>query len=533
MIRTPRRATGWLLLLALLGSAALADRLQLRNGQTVEGQFLGYDGQTIVFRGATGFVSLPRTEVAAIFLGEAQPTGGNPFTVGPGLSVSGWVTIKRLKTWSAKETPVFSAIRMSADGSTIALASYQGTFVMNTDGSDYHPVATKRNSNGLVDLSADGRKIAWMDDDGTWVANKDGSGKLKLPGGYSYVEHLRITADGRTIFLRAQTPGAVFRIPADGSGLKQIANTDQCAGLLKEKSNRNFWTRCGMDISDDGSRVAFGFHNELFTVGGDGQGLRLIEPRGQTHTDDPIVVSGDGSTIAIHSTYGPGANQVRMMNFDGSNLVSYGDYKSTRFLDLSRDGSVCFGSWGLVRLTRDGQGELWPIHTNDGIQPPPLYRLVRGVSSADGKRVAMLSVAADRTQGEGVVLVDLNPPTISGVPMINNIRITPTFLLTDQSSNAVLTYEVTGQDVKHAQVSILRDGVQRLQFTYYDSLKLSDDGKKGSDEKAGDGTFTTDQLRVYKAGKIPPGPLTTRCVAYDDAFNMLLVDVEGLEARQP
>ena len=204
----------------------------------------------------------------------AQPAAGGGagsvaeggITVGRNLGISRWYTIRRITKFPrGEEVKFIRSTKISSDGSRIAFAASQGLFTIRPDGTGLVRVSDKPCA--MMDISANGNKVAWFEGgpDGLFVANADGSGREKMPGGLNVVS-LRMTADGSRLFVLVPEKGGIFMLPADGSDVKKIVTTAAVCKLLEIEENGNHWR--SLDISDDGSRIAFNLLWDLFTANG-------------------------------------------------------------------------------------------------------------------------------------------------------------------------------------------------------------------------------------------------------------------------
>ena len=101
--------------------------------------------------------------------------------------------------------------KWSPRGDRIAYVTYDGTYIIDTDGQNKVGVATV--SDYAAIWSPDGNKLYFDDPDGLWSINADGTGKTKLwpasgsDPNYSFRDKV-ISGDGKTIAFIAFDPGA-------------------------------------------------------------------------------------------------------------------------------------------------------------------------------------------------------------------------------------------------------------------------------------------------------------------------------------
>lgn len=536
------RSAGWTwgLSLAVMGGLAAAlfcraDELQMRDGTKATGTLVAADDKTIVFRSSGGLLTKSRDDVRAVFLGEAAPAPGGPppgVSADEPLKIVRWTTFRRITHFQTNEIAPINNCKLSADGSKVIFSTYGATFVVNADGSGLTKLSDKRNE-GLIDISADAKKVVWYD--GTWegfVANSDGSGRVKLPGGFQ-IQSLRMTARGDRVIALSADQGRILALAADGSDVRRITGTAEVAKAAGVDENNNHWRGIpsGLDISDDGSRIVFHFLWDAFAVGGDGTGLRRLT-QFQSPEDRSLYrvrISGNGRKVAWHNEKGA-ESTVTIEDWSGGGRVAHTGMRaaSGNSLFVSQDAAKVAMSWG-ARLYETGGDASWDAGDFGlaGDEPKPLHRANVMSLSADGRR-ACLNLDIGPSQ---LVIVDFNPPALNGVPRLEHVRASPRFLLNDGSTNATLSAQTGGDDLQYVGATVFRDG-WRLDAIGWPDRRLNDDGREG-DEKAKDGTFSTDQLRFASGAKIAPGPVTLRFFAFTKAGHALAVDVEGVEARQP
>ena len=226
-----------------------------------------------------------------------------------------------------------------------------GTYTIAADGTNLLQLSAMRNY-GLLDISADGTKVVWYDEyrDG-YVAGRDGSGKVKLPGTHA-VSGLRMTAAGDQIYEVAPEAGGIIKLPANGSGMTLVKATADVATLNGVDANGNHW-RGVIDISDDGSKVVFTFLWDVFSMAGDGGGLKqhtqFLMP--ENRTLKLARVSGNGAKMAWNVEDGA-RSAVTIADWGGSNKLDYVglNYASGAWLRLSGDASRAALGWGIRLL---------------------------------------------------------------------------------------------------------------------------------------------------------------------------------------
>ena len=238
----------------------------------------------------------------------------------------------------------------SPDGRRIVYEHYGVVWVMNSDGSDQHPVGwyyTYRPS-----WSRDGRRLTFYGNPphgsgyAIFTSNPDGGD----------VKQLTTTADGQTSTMPAFSPDArrivfernnfLWLVNADGSGEHVLS--------LDLMGSAPAWSPTGSSIAFQWNGIqppfdSVGGGNDLYTVNPDGTHLRQL-----THIygeDSAAAWSPDGRRIAFDSQRN-GNRELYVMNADGS---------------------------GLTRITNDGEDRdapgdgapSWDPSSGSGAPPPP------------------------------------------------------------------------------------------------------------------------------------------------------------------
>ncbi|MBI5428036.1 MAG: hypothetical protein HZA02_07130 [Nitrospinae bacterium] len=506
----------------------------------IGGKLLAADEKTVVFKTAEGLLAKSREEVRAIFLGEPQAAAGSlppGLSAANGLEIKRWTTFRRITNFQRGPGAKFVyEVKISADGSKIVFASYQGTFVVNADGSGLVQLSDKRN-NGLVDISADAKKIAWYSpEDGLMVANSDGSARMKVPGGLK-VDSLRMTAKGDRLFVLVPEQGGIYALPSDGSGLRRVVHISAAAKVAGTDENNNYWRGwpAGLDISDDGSRLAFTFLYDAFTANGDGGGLRKLTEFGKAQdlSLSRVRISGDGRRVVYHNARGD-QSALTVMDWDGGNRFEYkgNNVNNGDWIRFSHDARAIVMSWGLRLFDGDGKGQ-WNADDLGGANPGPhaLVRAKMGSIGADLKR-AVLEIEGPESVDQGrpsqLVVAEFNPPSLNGLGPLENIEAAPRFMLNDGSNSSIVSARVNEADLLYAGVLLMREG-----FRLNDWLSWHLPLKK--DPKAKVGVFSSEPvaMRSYSGKPMAAGPVTLRVFTIGKNGNVLTVDLEGLEARQP
>lgn len=516
------------------------DELRLRDGTVLRGKAVEFDGATVVFRSEAGLQSIKRADVASVWFGGVRQVGGLPagLSAGEGFRITRWATFHPVTQFRAGEAgSAIGGVRISADGRKIAFWAYnEGCFTINPDGSGLTRIGDYRCDD--LDLSADGRKVAWLDHTGLYVSGPDGAGKLKLPGGFP-VNSIRLTADGRQVIALSPERG-LLALATDGSDVRRVTTTEAVAKVAGTDANGNHWRGggSGIAISDDGARIVFHFLWNCFAINADGTGLRQLSRLEREHNLSRVRISGDGRKVCWQEERGH-LSRLTIEDWSGGGRVEYtGEHLSScGWLAMTRDGSQTGLGWGMRLFSADGRG-YYNVITADP-DPPGLNRPQMLSITADGRRGCLMVEERGAAQ---IALVELDPPALAGAPGATNIRTVPRFVLNDGSTYALLTCEARDPElswVKHmlhrnclvrmvaADGRYLGGHIQGGQYT------ILNDRQEHGDEKAGDGVYSCAAVRLAADAKAPPGPISLRLAAANKSGHGLIVDLEGLEVRNP
>ncbi len=449
------------------------------------------------------------------------------------LKITRWTTFRRITNFPRGEGAKFiNAAKISADGSKIAFSAYNGTYVINPDGTGLTRLSDKRNE-GRVDISADGRRVVWYEEHNRagYVGDSGALGKTRLSGGF-YVQAVRITAKGDRVFVVSGEGGGIFAVPVDGSEGKKIVTTANVCKLNGVDENGNHW-RDILDISDNGSNIVFHLLMDAFAAHGDGSGLRQLTQNrpSQDFSLKSVRVSGNGGKIAILHERGE-KTAAALMDWGGGNRVEYlgWDYGYGDWMQLSRDGKQAALSWGLRLLDSRGNSSWNALDFGRDL----IYRPAMASLTADFKRACLViegGESTDQGRPSQLVIVDFNPARLGPAPAITDISVSPGDVPNDGSKPVTPSARVTGEDITAVVVQMIRDG-WNLHGISYTSQLLWDDGSNG-DPSAKDGIFTNNGLALVSYGKVAPGPVALRYTAANKAGHILSVEAEGFKARGP
>lgn len=546
-------------LLALFGAALFLthplvaqDEIRFRNGAPLRGKAVEMDASIVVFRTADGLKSFNRSEVQAIFLNVADTAApGQPpgITLSEGWSAKRWVTFNKITAFAedAPQRKDVNVMSLCADGSRIGLLTQQGAFVLDAQGGNLVQLSA-RDTHGHLDFSADGKVVAWAGREGLWVANSDGSGKRKLPGGFAEGETgvigLRLTARGDRVLILSPGRG-VYALNTDGSDIKRLLAYEDLAKFNGHTIATYTGNQLhdGLSINSDGSRIVFTTRDNVFALNGDGSGLRKLSNYdfgsgvlGWPIAQPQAVVSGDGSTIAWFTSYGKPeqAHRLHFTTWNGQPLGSYHHVLALQTLSLTHNGSHATRGDQLVRYARDGSDCYDPLDLGSALLPIWSYHGL----SADGRRAVGISKPHPLVSGQ-VIRADFNAAALEAAPAFGAVAISPKFMLLDGSTKLRVTIKPPQpEQIESLRIRILRAGADpklaKFRWIYSEAVPLNDEGRE-SDEKAGDGVFSTDAIQCYapELKGVPGGPLMVRLIAKNKAGHIYEVDLDGLEARTP
>ncbi|MFF0488817.1 TIR domain-containing protein [Nocardia sp. NPDC004068] len=338
---------------------------------------------------------------------------------------------------SREDTPEIWDLRVSADGSTIAVV-HNGTLSIARDGA---PARTSSIIGNFLDveLSANGSTVVARDDDANLYVFRDGADERFVPGGGGTA--LAVSADGSTLAVggvdgevvvtrdgeperRFRSAKAVHHLAIDADG-GAVAAADDSGHVVISRPGEADRTR---DLSDSVERLGISADGGVVAAG-DGRGMLMVVRAG---TPDEVLhlpgrigavrVAADGSTVtaaasdvlfdvrpavprrtllATSSLTDPGVSA------DGSTLVRVGppgsllitrkDAPERRF-DVSGWAGAGFAlsADGGTIVIGDGAGKLHILRadTPDFVLVPPgpvirtYWRITAVAVSADGSTIA-------------------------------------------------------------------------------------------------------------------------------------------------
>lgn len=470
------------------------------------------------------------------------PAGARPpegvSAAGP-LRVAHW-TVWRRVTDHGRRQPAMTiyGLRISADGQRIALCGYEGVRTVRPNGADYATITTKRTEDGNLDINADGTRVAWYSgEEGLWIANADGTGRKQLAA-KGVCHSVRISADGKQVFVIGGEMDGIAAFPADGGPGRQLVSTARAAQAVGVDANGNHWRggQSGLDVSGSGERIVFQFLWDALACDLRTGAIRRIT--GYTNPEDRgmhwVRLSWDGSKVAWQHD-GPSAETryLAIQNWDGSGEVRHtGDATAgSDWAQLSHNGARLATSWGLRLFASDGPDACNP--TDLGGQNP-LNRVQRLGVAGSGRLccVEVEEAVADGLPGCGQIYVaEFDPPTLNGAPAITGLTVTDPVIKSGGGSSHFVQMEAAGAPVQRTGVVLVRPGAStpRALRDGMDDRMGDPDGKQPS--AAGPRPLRSSRLGLSQGASVPPGPVTVRVFVRDTEGRITVIDAEGMEVR--
>lgn len=431
---------------------------------------------------------------------------------------------------------------ISDSGERAAFAAYSADsivhiYAVKTDGSELPQEVDSYKSNGdtNVVISPDGAKIAsgsFGNEFRTCDIYGGSKGEFALDGG---MQDYWIGNDGQVYLLvygdtnvRGSSPSiqvkrGLWRVNFDGSGLAQVASSEEIAALLGVSADSlglqpGYWS---LDGSSSGSRFVFpvsssrGWH--IISVSTDGAGPKLREytfPEGHVQYFGTLGISGDGLKVYYMVTPSPCCStptEVGLIDIESSERrVLLNDTNVPDNGRLNYDGSVLMvgsnSAWlvdtktgGKLQLTiLGGWDSSEPALVDDGLYLPSM-------DSSGGKFIYLMKDSKGKWQ---LVVAEMNPASLRQAPSIENPRFAPPYILTAEGSRANVTASISASDSLVAVgTDLLLNGLRDESRT--GRVSLRDDGTKW-DLSAGDGIFSG-VIEGYK--DLPVGPRIVRLKA--------------------
>jgi hypothetical protein len=474
--------------------------------------------------------------------------------------------------------PSISAMKMSADGSTIVYAT-AGTvvkvFTLGTDGSGLTEVYDfqRTGSGPMIDISADGEKVIWCDGEGEiFIANRDGSGLDELASlipnpdtNFADLEPIillppRITADGSQVFFinsdRDPRASGVWKVNSDNSSLAQVFNYLKLAsdvfGRDGSEYSRNVAFADGFDISSDGSRMMFGTRIFKLEEGDLNRGHAIYAMGTELNNigeyamgNQPFAIDEDGEYCIMYRRELNPELEYDEINVYYMPLGTGDPVKVIGGLDI-------FGTSAFTQMAADGSraitvaanGRL-PVSFTDRVTAYAFDLVsVDALSIATGGfRLSVSYLPSINGNGDRFCFLSSStPPQIwmgsiaddgaASLPKINGVLFEPDYVLKDASSPATISAHVTDSEhpIHLVTFESFKDG-----FLHYRALRsdhpnsgiLVDDGTTG-DESAGDNRYTNNTVNI-DLPETPPGEYTVRIAAMNSTLEEItFVDAYSL-----
>ena len=161
-----------------------------------------------------------------------------------------------------------------------------------------------------VSFSPDGQRIVY-EGTGLVVVNIDGSNPVQITDGVGYHKAPDWHPDGSKIIFE--------KIPPDDPGNSDLYTVEPDGSNLTRLTDKDGDDR-GPRWSPDGSKVLYTFASKLWIMDADGNNQAELSQANPIYSRSSAW-SPDGSRIAMTRYISPAANEVGMMNSDGTNHV--------------------------------------------------------------------------------------------------------------------------------------------------------------------------------------------------------------------
>ena len=481
-----------------------------------------------------------------------------------------------------ESNPSISAMKMSADGSTIVYATagpFVKVFTLGTDGTGLTEVYDfqRTGSGPMIDISGDGEKVIWTDGEGEiLIANRDGSGLDELATlipnpdtNYADLEPIiplppRITADGSQVFFinmdRDPRASGVWKVNSDNSSLAQEFNYLKLAsdvfGRDGSEYSYNVAFTDGFDISSDGSRMIFG--TRIFKLEeGDLDRGHAIFAIGQEFYDlgefaignQPFATDTDGENCIMYRRELNAVTQNDEINVyyvplgtgDPVKVVGGLDiFGTSAFTQMAADGARAITMAGNGRMpityTHRPSGYSFDLVSVDHLSIPSLgFRLSESSLpslNGNGDRFCFLANSIPPQIWMG----SINDDGAASLPKINGVLFEPNYVLKDASSPATISAHVSDSEHPISRVTFesFQDGhlyFRALTSAHPNSGILVDDGTTG-DESAGDSRYTNNTVNT-DLPETPVGDYTVRIAAINSTLKEItFVDANSLSVLE-
>jgi len=522
---------------ALLAGAAEPDTLYLSNGTVVTGEFLAGNNDVIVMRVGELTYIYYRTECSALYLHGGKPaerTGALPPLGGP------HNLIYQQMTGSDDELAVGNGITpmISRNGQRVVMAyvpakgdpdKKQRVAVIDTDGNNFRFVDAYPPlfyTNLQVAISANGKWVASTDGGQIRLASADGNNARKIFAVANNIVSLRLSADGGAVFFvlhqdaiipegNKRLEKGVYAIRADGTGLRQIAGGAAIAralglqpaevGSLYSDSRGN-----SLDISTDDRRLVFlvtgkyGKPQYAMKVSSDGTYLRRVLSASQYMK--AVGISGDGGMVgAILSENGVDQYQGWVVRHDGTGARKVSaQAASTGVVSLNYTGAwVVFGQEAVIYDTA-GQDRL-----TLGVDSSPSRacllsrKQLEYLTMSDSSKLLSWVMIDDRDKYQ-LAKVEFDPERLGSSPQISEARAVPARVIADDRMLSTLSARVRSDYQPLGGIGVTSFLGNGLQDGYVGNTATMYDNGKSGDNAAGDGIFTSENLKAGKTALLGP-----------------------------
>ena len=440
-------------------------------------------------------------------------------------------------------------------------------YAVNFDGSNLRLVDSWPGSAyASVDISADGSRILSWDGGTVRMVNSDGSNPhpvIQVNGGYP---DFRISGDGSQVFFSndrtfGTTPDTGSREPglyvvnADGSGLREIAGLANFAQFFSSTPAKlapdgylygwNGGTPFG--VSADGAKLICytwtptnGYR--LLGLNSTGTGLReFVVSSTPVNGFNKVGFSGDGTKAFYYLSYTPccsSGEEMGIFDWDGGArrvlFSSYSTNQSSGALDLHEvsasydGGKVLFGETSWL-YNGDGSGRLelgWAARfAASKILQWGLY--YRGVMDGSGTRFAFLTPINGDSSHLQVATAEINPVSLGLAPSITNASVAPAYIRTNGPSPVFAFRPVPAGGLVPgggAQAGVLYHGISDP--ATWQGSTLHDDGASG-DAVKNDGLYSDNSANFNSTPAIGPRTLRYKAesLGSDGAYHSTAIDL--------
>ena len=483
-------------------------------------------------------------------------------------------TISYKEIINAQMAPIAGIERMkiSAGGGKIVFNTVGGElYTINTDGTGLTRLMPQ-DGRGYIDISVDGSHVIFARHFGyeILVFSSIGGGpdhianNLPLPQGGTTGPDIRLNpviadstgASGleKRVYFTAVAGGAdvagIWSVALDGTDLKQHFSyrqmSQQLFGLDGSEYNGNIAFEQGFDVSENGRRIVVNTWNFQY----DGHsilwdeltGLQILRNYGPTRSSEPagLTISHDGNIIVMTKPI-PGVlgSSVESIDFNsGQSFELIYNIGTGPSVQMTAGGTKVLGHGDSAPLTlfnTDGSGRLDLVNSPSlGGQGDPFYRNSIGPTisiTADGNRFAFVS-ALHYNDYTRLWIADIDTGFASSMPMISNIKLSPSYIVVNGGSTAQFTADISGgsDPVLRAGFSGFNNGTYEHIIGNSNYYWLWDDGTHG-DLVAGDENYGAESVWTHITEN--PNPSHRYMIRFSASIEhrVTVVDVEPFYIR--